>query len=90
MISLAVHTQPYSTGLNETIKLVPSLPYDSNVPLFGNTVNSVSESGVKLAVNGANYFDLFVNLKDTDEVLFRDDEMKIVSSKSGSVASKSM
>lgn len=56
---------PYSTGVNDTINVVPSLPYDSKFPLFGKTVNSLSDSGEKFAVKGANYFDLLVSLNDT-------------------------
>jgi len=42
---------PYSIGVKEIIKLVPSRPAGSNSPDFGIIVNSGSESGVKKALN---------------------------------------
>jgi hypothetical protein len=65
IISLAFRVLPYSIGVNDTMKVVPSLPYDSRVPFLGNTVNSGSDSAVKFAVKSAIYFALLVSLNDT-------------------------
>lgn len=61
-MSLPFLILPYSTGVNEIIKLVPSLPYGIRSPCFGITENSASESGENDAVNLANDLVLFVNL----------------------------
>lgn len=79
---------PYSIGVNEIIKLVPSLPAGSSSPDFGITVNSGSESGVKKALNYWWSLYLFSSLKETLEVLFNAEWIVIMSSSSGSVASK--
>lgn len=43
-------------GVKDIIKVVPSVPYLSSFPDLGITVNSGSESGVKVAVKLAYYF----------------------------------
>lgn len=70
------------------MKVVPSVPNFSNSPLLGIIVNSASLSGVKEAVNGANYFLKFVSLKETEEVLLRGDYKTILSSSLGGLASR--
>lgn len=65
--------------MNETIKVVPSLPKGSKSPYLGETLNSWSELiyciimifylAVNIAVKFANYLYLFVNLNETLEVL---------------------
>lgn len=87
MINLPYLIFPYSIGVNEIINVVPSLPYYSNLPSFGITVNSASESGVKAAVKGVKLFDLFVNLNVTLVVLCKAELTQIISSSFGSVAS---
>lgn len=90
MISFPLRIFPYSSGVNDITKVVPSLPYDSSIPFLGYTANSLSDSGEKFATKGANYFDLFVNLKDILDVLCKSELIVIKSSTSGSVASTSM
>lgn len=51
MMTLPLLILPYSIGVNEIMKLVPSLPAGSSSPDLGITVNSGSESGVKKALN---------------------------------------
>ncbi len=51
IITFPVFILPYSIGVKEIIKLVPSLPYGSSSPCLGMIVNSGSESGVKNALN---------------------------------------
>lgn len=53
MISFPTFAFPYSVGVNETIKFVPSFPYGSSIPVLGNTMNSGAESAVKKALNSA-------------------------------------
>lgn len=69
MMSLPYLILPYSIGVKDTTKVVPSLPYDSKFPDLGMTVNSASESGVNEAVKGVKLLDLFVNLNVTLVVL---------------------
>jgi len=88
MISFPVLVFPYSIGVKLITNVVPSLPYWSRYPALGITVNSASESGVKLASNGTLYLPLLVSLKETEDVLCKGDEIIIVSSTLGSVASK--
>jgi hypothetical protein len=54
---------------------------------LGITVNSGSDSEVKVAVKAADAFHLLVNRKETLEVLCKGELMTIVSSSFGSVAS---
>jgi len=49
MIKIPYFCFPYSIGVNDTVKGVPSDPCLFNVPLFGNTEKSESDSGVKNA-----------------------------------------
>lgn len=51
MITFPLLILPYSIGVKEIIKLVPSLPAGSSSPDLGMIVNSGSESGVKKALN---------------------------------------
>ena len=53
MINFPSFILPYSTGVNETTKFLPSLPYGSNSPDLGMTANSESESEVNPAEKGA-------------------------------------
>ena len=89
MMSFAFLILPYSIGVKDTMKFVPSLPYDSSVPFFGKTVNSGSDSAVKFAVKSAICFVLFVSLKETLVERCRFEQITIESSGSGSVASSS-
>ena len=90
MSNLAVFGLPYSTGVKDTMKTVPSLPYDSSYPDFGNTVNSLSDSEENTATNGVKCFELFVSLNETLAVLWSDELMTITSSGSGSLDCSSM
>lgn len=65
MINFPFRVFPYSYGINEITKLVPSLPKGSSSPVLGETENSGSDSCVKDAWNVENCFTRFVNLKDT-------------------------
>merc|ERR1740115_497378 len=79
---------PYTVGVKLTIKLVPSLPYGSNSPLFGWQVNSVAEPSVKNAVNSDCCLMWLVRRKETLDVFWRGDWMTMMSSTMGSEASK--
>lgn len=53
MMSFPTFAFPYSVGVKETIKFVPSFPYGSSIPDLGKTTNSGAESAVKKAWNSA-------------------------------------
>lgn len=63
MMSLPFLILPYSMGVKEMIKVVPSVPCLSSLPDFGMIVNSGSESGVKEATKSANDFFLVRQLE---------------------------
>lgn len=81
---------PYSIGVKEIMKVVPSVPCLSISPYLGIIVNSGSDSGVNEAVKNAVFFLWLVNLKETEVVLLRGEEITIRSSSLGAVASSIM
>lgn len=79
---------PYSSGVNLITKRLPSLPFGSNKPYLGLTVNSWSDVGKKYALNAAKDLFLLVNRNATLDYLPKGEEITIISSMSGYVASK--